>query len=643
MASSEKTLSAIELSVRRSLLRRVVLASLYFSIVSSVVMGFAAYYAAGQMLERRTMEQLTGVMTLRRDVASRILRDQEKEDSLVMLIDSGAFGDVLFETASIGRGAEILFAERHEDQTLTFFQRTDSASFIGSMTVTEASQRFPAARDVLQALQGGEGTRIDSQAIIISRVIAGQNMAFAIRMPLSSARAGIDALTVFLAGITALLLGTASVFSVIFARKMTREMHMLIEKVLHLAPGHWGFPRTIRTGDEAELLDAVVADLTKRLRDTFWGLEGEIDARTEDLREASAKDRTILDTIEHGILLFDSEGKVTGLNPAAVHLIGNRKNIILGSSADDALPLHARRKELTDKQHPVLRCIATHQRFVSRPDARLSIMRKDGTILPILLVVSPIVERGRCHGGIAVFQDITEERQIDYMKSEFISLASHQLRTPLSALLWYIELLDSSKGTRMNAEQRSYIREMETAAKRMSNLVDALLQVSRLEGGGIRPAQSIVDLSSFLGEFSDEARTTAKDGGVSVTLHVPVRPVHVRTDPTLLAIVLQNLLSNAVKYTHSGGHVAITLRKKIHDVEISVSDDGIGIPQKEQQHLFQKLFRAKNVHKVDATGSGLGLYITKMVMGTLKGSVRLKSVEGKGTEVTIRLPLKKGK
>jgi PAS domain S-box-containing protein len=422
---------------------------------------------------------------------------------------------------------------------------------------------------------------------------------------------------------------------------MTHEMHMLIEKVLHLSPGHWAFPRTIRTGDEAELLDAVVADLTKRLRDTFWGLEGEIDARTEDLREASAKDRTILDTIEHGILLFDANGKVTGLNPAAAHLIGNKKSLILGQPADAALPLHSRHKELTKKQHPVLHSITTRQRFVSRPDARLSVLRRDGTLLPVLLVVSPIVERSRCHGGIAVFQDITEERQIDYMKSEFISLASHQLRTPLSALLWYIELLDSAKGAHMNAEQRSYIREMETAAKRMSNLVDALLQVSRLEGGGIRPVHSPFDLSAFLGEVADEARVIAKDAGVSVSLHVPVRAVKVRTDPTLLAIVLQNLMSNAVKYTHSGGHVAIILHKRNDYAEITVSDDGIGIPQKEQQHLFQKLFRAKNVHKVDATGSGLGLYISKMVMGTLKGGIHLKSRENKGTEVTIRLPIKK--
>ncbi len=631
----------MEISVRRSLLRRVVLASLYFSIISSIVMGLAAYHAAGRMLERRGLEQLSGIAMVRRDAIQDALKDYDGNRALQVLVDTEG-GSVFWETASISPGADMLFIER-DHQEITLLHSGPTPLVVGPLSVAEASKRFTATSDALQALQGGESTRIQGSMITVSRAIPGRAIAFVIRMPLSAARSGIDALTVFLAGVTAFLLGTASVCSVFFARKMTKELHVLIEKVLHLAPGHWGFPRTIRTGDEAELLDAVVADLTKRLRDTFWGLEGEIDARTEDLREASAKDRTILDTIEHGILLFDAHGKVTGLNPAAAHLIGAKKEHILGTSADKALPLHARRKELAAAHHPVLRSIATKQRFMSRPDAHLSIVRRDETLLPILLVVSPIVEQRRCHGGIAVFQDITEERQVDYMKSEFISLASHQLRTPLSALLWYIELLDSAEGTRMTAEQRSYIREMTTAAKRMSSLVDALLQVSRLEGGGIRPVHSPMDLGAFLGEIADEERTLAKEFKVSVALHVPVRPVKVRTDPTLLAIVLQNLLSNAVKYSRKGGHVSITLRKRNRDVEIAVSDDGIGIPQKEQQHLFQKLFRAKNVHTVDATGSGLGLYISKMVMGTLGGSIRLQSKENKGTEVTIRLPIKQRK
>ncbi|TSC57171.1 MAG: multi-sensor signal transduction histidine kinase, partial [Candidatus Peregrinibacteria bacterium Greene0416_62] len=258
----------------------------------------------------------------------------------------------------------------------------------------------------------------------------------------------------------------------------------------------------------------------------------------------------------------------------------------------------------------------------------------------IQLVVSPILERGKCTGGLAVFQDVTEERQLDYMKSEFISLASHQLRTPLSAILWYIELLEEKKGTQLNTEQRSYIHEMHTSAQRMSGLIDALLQVSRLEGGGIRPTQKTVDLEQFLRDIAEESKALAKDSSIALALRTSGRSVKVKTDAMLLAVVMQNILSNAVKYSKDGGQITISLQTVRGFAEIIVEDNGIGIPKSEQQHLFQKLFRANNVHKVDATGSGLGLYISKMVMETLGGSVSLKSKEGKGTTVTVRLPVK---
>jgi two-component system sensor histidine kinase VicK len=443
-----------------------------------------------------------------------------------------------------------------------------------------------------------------------------------------------------LAVVNLFLLGAATVLSIVIAKRFTRGLSELSAKVVKLGPGHWEFRRTVASGDEVELLDAVVADLTHRLRDTFWGLQGEIDARTEEVRMTAVQDRTILSTIGHGVLLFGADGRVTAVNPAGVHLIGLRKDAIVGASAAHIFHLHARRKDLSGTQHPVSKAMTTRQRYVTRPETRLSIVRPDGTMLPVFLAVSPITEHGRCTGGIVVFQDITEERQVDYMKSEFISLASHQLRTPLSSLRWYVELLRDAKGARLSAEQRSYIHEMDLASRRMSDLVDALLQVSRLEGGGISPMQSVVNLAQFVREVVEDANILGKDHGVSVAATVPPRPFHIHTDPTLLSIVLQNLLSNAVKYSRKGGVVQVTLWHKKGMTEITVKDNGIGIPRKEQQHLFQKLFRANNVGKVDATGSGLGLYISKMVMDALGGTIRLKSAEDKGTEVTIRLPLK---
>lgn len=444
-----------------------------------------------------------------------------------------------------------------------------------------------------------------------------------------------------LAVVNLFLMGAATVLSIILAKRFTRGLTSLSGKVAKLGPGRWGFERSIRTGDEVELLDAVVADLTMRLRNTFGAMEEEIGARTAELQKQSAQDRAILDTIEHGVLLFDSAGRITEANPAAERLLLSKKTESLKEKdVVEALPLRSHQRLLTGDHHPVARCLKYKQRFHQRPESHPCIVRDDGTIVPVLLVVSPLMEKKRCIGGIAVFQDVTEERQLDYMKSEFISLASHQLRTPLSSILWYIELLADAKGMKMTGEQRSYIREMHTSAKRMSGLIDSLLQVSRLEGEGIRPTSKPVDLQAFLMNIAQDIQDQAKAKSISVALHSSGRPLRLHTDATLLSIVMQNILSNAVKYSRGGGSVTITLAKTGRLAEIIVSDTGIGIPKHEQQHLFQKLFRADNVHKVDATGSGLGLYISKMVMETLGGSISLKSVENKGTVVTVRLPMK---
>jgi two-component system sensor histidine kinase VicK len=308
-----------------------------------------------------------------------------------------------------------------------------------------------------------------------------------------------------------------------------------------------------------------------------------------------------------------------------------------------SLPLRTHQKTFIGDNHPALRCLKQRQRFRQHPNTHLCIVRSDGTLLPVLLVVSPLIEKGKCTGGIAVFQDVTEERQLDYMKSEFIALASHQLRTPLSAILWYIELLVDNMSPKLNAEQRAYITEMHTSAKRMAGLIDALLQVSRLEGGDIQLNKKSVDMQRFLHDITEQSKDPAKDRGVALVFHSSRRSVKVRTDETLFSIVMQNILSNAVKYSKQSGQIVVTLDVRRGSAVILVEDSGIGIPEKEQQHLFQKLFRAENVHKVDATGSGLGLFISKMVMETLGGSISLKSKEGKGTTVTVRLPMKRGK
>lgn len=475
-------------------------------------------------------------------------------------------------------------------------------------------------------------------AIVVTIVTAGTAYLLAERM--LEGQMEIEGLVVSLAALTSFLLGSAVILSVLLARRVTHDLGSLMEKVRLLRPGHWAFDRTVHSRDEVELLDSVIADLTARLRDSFGALEEEIAARTQELHEQWIKDRTILQSIEHGVLLFDAQGSVTDANPASVRMLGKTQAGILGKDAMSLLPLRSHQALLQESEHPIALCIHGRGGFRQRPDMRLSIVCDDGTLLPILLTVSPLQEDGKNIGGIAVFQDVTEERQVDYMKSEFISLASHQLRTPLSTVLWYLELLQGEQPRCLTSEQQSYVSEMQSAASRMSGLLDALLQVSRLEGNGIRPATQLIDLTKFVGETIDDVRALGKEHRITFEFVSQAEALKLQTDPTLLSIVLQNVLSNAVKYSPAGKAVSVSLQTSNEQAEIVVSDTGIGIPEADLSRLFQKLFRAENVKKVDTTGSGLGLYISRMVMERLGGDIALTSKENQGTRVVVRLPLR---
>ncbi len=446
-----------------------------------------------------------------------------------------------------------------------------------------------------------------------------------------------------LLGITVLLLSgllflLALLLGTLLARGLTRPLQELTAKVGALTPGTWRFERTVHTGDEVEALDRVIDDLTRRLRDAYEHLEEKVTERTRQLREESALDRAILESIEYGVLAMDQAGMVNDANPAACALLQAERGQLLGKSGTDILPLSQRRGREAGAQHPVLTVLRTRTSWRAHPSHHLSLQQKDGTALPISLLIVPLCSSDRCFGAIAVIQDQTLERQIDYMKSEFISLASHQLRTPLSSIRWYIEMLQSEDGT-FTKEHQSYLQEADIASNRMANLIDALLHVAKLEDGGLIADKKKSDLQPFFSRIIHGWNVTAKEKGISLTADVPADLPHIVTDPILLEIVLQNLLANAFKYSSTKKPVTIRVVPETACLKIIVQDQGLGIPQSEQKRIFQKFFRAKNVREIDTDGTGLGLYMSKTIVENLGGTITFRSDEGKGSEFTVTLPL----
>ncbi len=241
-----------------------------------------------------------------------------------------------------------------------------------------------------------------------------------------------------------------------------------------------------------------------------------------------------------------------------------------------------------------------------------------------------------------VAHDITKEVEIDRAKSEFVSLASHQLKTPLTAIGWLAEgLLSGDKGI-LNEEQKKYIENIHKTDRQMMEMVNDLLNVSRIELGTLQLRPEEMDVSAFAMMVVDEQRKVANDKNVSIKLDFEDALPKINVDKNLIRMVFQNLLSNAIKYTPADGAVAFSIARGggvKETIFITVSDTGIGIPKDEQDKIFSKLHRAKNAQSFVPDGTGLGLYVVKTIIERVKGVITFDSTEGKGTTFYVTLPV----
>lgn len=254
--------------------------------------------------------------------------------------------------------------------------------------------------------------------------------------------------------------------------------------------------------------------------------------------------------------------------------------------------------------------------------------RKDGTEYETHFTVFPIKigEKVLYYGSI--HQDIAERKESDRVRGEFVSLVSHQLNTPLSIINWYAQMLLSGRIGDLNHKQIQYLQEIETSVKRVINLVNALLNVSRIEMGTFSILPEPVSLPGIAEGVLSELSSKLKEKNIVFEKHYENSPASINADSKVLWIVFQNLLSNAIKYTPEGGKVTLEVGIEGESAIIKVTDDGYGIPKSEQPKIFEKMYRAENVRTKDIEGNGLGLYIVKATLEAAGGAIGFKSPLG---------------
>lgn len=380
-------------------------------------------------------------------------------------------------------------------------------------------------------------------------------------------------------------------------------------------------------------------DLTKSQEETKKAMLNVM----EDLEEAKAiieiekvKDEAMLASIGEGLIAIDTNRKVIIINKSAEKMLGWKMKDLVGKEITE-LPLADEEGHLLPlKKRPTYLALTTGKSVT----ANYFFVRKDKTRFPIAINVTPIKLGDKIIGALDIFRDITHEMVIDKAKSEFVSLASHQLRTPLGIIKWYIEALENDEYfNKAPIVIQKYFDEIYKSNERVLSLVRDLLSVSRIEQGRVKNIPKSVDLTHVVKELVEQMKILARKK--KVALHLTIRDQKIPSisiDILRFREVIENLISNSIEYSKPSDKIDVTVYKAGNSLSIRVKDTGIGIFATDQKKLFTKFFRSEKAIERNPEGSGLGLYVVKSYVEGWGGKISAESVEGKGSTFTVSLP-----
>lgn len=356
----------------------------------------------------------------------------------------------------------------------------------------------------------------------------------------------------------------------------------------------------------------------------------------------------ILSTIEDGVMMAGKDGAIHLFNPAAGTITGWPPNEALGANFATILSVVDKKGQaIMPEQHPFAMAIKTGK-TVKDNNVNLATRSKKPTIISI--IVSPVNDKNGQPSGnvVGVFRDITQEKEEEQRRSDFISTASHEMRTPLAAIEGYLSLAMNPKIAQIDANAMKYLVKAQSSTKHLGELFADLLTSSKAEDGRLVSYPAVVELGETVTAVVEAGRFKAKEKNLVLNYVVSssqdvaggkvVRPLYYTyVDPNRIREVLQNIIDNAIKYTLQGT-ITVKLTGDINVIQIQVQDTGAGIPPEDIPHLFQKFYRVDNSTTRTIGGTGLGLFISKKIVELYNGRIWVESELGKGSTFFINLP-----
>jgi len=423
-----------------------------------------------------------------------------------------------------------------------------------------------------------------------------------------------------LAGMFAVFIG------LLFSLSIAHRVKRLREGAIRVAQRDFSRQIDIQSKDELGQLAMAFNQMSASLQDSYGRLAFE-----------NERDTTLLESMNEGMIALDEHGRIVLINAAAARILElHDRQMAIGKDFSVVASLQEQGgTALAPVQLPSAITLKTGK----QTSAVVLYASKEGKKEQIFLGASPFRLNGKIAGVIMLLRNVTKEKEVDRMKTEFISLASHQLRTPLSAIKWFSEMLLAGDAGKLNAEQTEFAQNITGSTTRMVELINSLLNISRMESGRIMIDPKPTDLTELVqGIINDlTAKIKEREQNVVVSVHPDLPKINL--DPRLISQVYLNLLTNAIKYTPKNGDISVFVSKKDDMIVSQVTDNGYGIPQAEQARMFQKFFRAQNITKVETDGTGLGLYLVKSIVESSGGKIWFESEEAKGTTFWFTIPL----
>ena len=335
---------------------------------------------------------------------------------------------------------------------------------------------------------------------------------------------------------------------------------------------------------------------------------------------------TIISNFSDGLLIFDKNNKIVIVNPEAEKMFDIKANSLIGKNIDELKTL-----------------VGTSQILNHLPDNLKEFFKSRTKINEnFFLEISniPISSEKELIGGLIILHDITDEKRIENMKSEFVSLAAHQLRTPLSGIRWALESMLNNNLGELNPEQKDLMKRTYDRNSGLIDIVNDLLNVSKIEEGKYLFEKELSNIEEIFQSELEQYTNQIKNKNINFKFEKIQEPLpKITLDKERIKIVFQNLIENAIKYTPKGGTIEACFNKNNDNIEFKIKDSGIGIPKDEKERLFEKFFRATTATKVDPGGSGLGLFISKNIIEAHHGKITAETEENKGTTFYITLPI----